>query len=77
MPCLKKWGTLFYTHTDIDSFQNRQLRIGHCLLNQLKYSNTPEAHDYHHLKSKSNYGLYFTFWDKIMGTYHVESHLNT
>jgi len=41
-------------------------------LNQLKYSNTPEAHDYHHLKSKSNYGLYFTFWDKIMGTYHIE-----
>lgn len=46
-------------------------------LNQLKYSNTPEAHDYHHLTSKSNYGLYFTFWDKIMGTYHVEQHLNT
>ena len=44
-------------------------------LNQLKYSNTPEAHDYHHLKSKSNYGLYFTFWDKIMGTYHFEVHL--
>jgi len=46
-------------------------------LNQLKYSNTPEAHDHHHLTSKSNYGLYFTFWDKIMGTYHVEQHLNT
>ncbi len=38
-------------------------------LNRLKYSNTPEAHDYHHLTSKKNYGLYFTFWDKIMGTY--------
>jgi len=41
-------------------------------LNQLKYSNTPDAHDYHHLNSKSNYGLYFTFWDKIMGTHHIE-----
>ena len=38
-------------------------------LNRLKYSNTPEAHDHHHLTSKKNYGLYFTFWDKIMGTY--------
>lgn len=41
-------------------------------LNQFKYSNTPEAHDYHHLKSKGNYGLYFTFWDKIMGTYYAK-----
>ena len=41
-------------------------------LNQFKYSNTPEAHDYHHLKSKSNYGLYFTFWDKLMGTYYAK-----
>lgn len=41
-------------------------------INKLKYSNTPEAHDYHHLKSKSNYGLYFSFWDRIMGTYNLE-----
>ena len=39
------------------------------LLKRLKFPNTPDAHDYHHLKSHSNYGLYFTFWDKIMNTY--------
>ena len=38
-------------------------------LHRLKFSNTPEAHDHHHFTSKKNYGLYFTFWDKIMGTY--------
>ena len=25
-------------------------------------------HNIHHSRSKSNFGLYFTFWDKIMGT---------
>lgn len=25
-------------------------------------------HHYHHEEFKTNYGLYFTFWDKIMGT---------
>ena len=25
-------------------------------------------HNLHHSRSKSNYGLYFTFWDKILGT---------
>ncbi|WP_171971867.1 sterol desaturase family protein [Mangrovimonas sp. DI 80] len=38
-------------------------------LKQFKLLNTPDAHDYHHLKSKKNYGLYFTFWDRLMGTY--------
>lgn len=53
---------------------NTIIHLGYSIprLNQFKYSNTPEAHDYHHLNSKSNYGLYFTFWDKIMGTYHAE-----
>lgn len=31
--------------------------------------NTAEDHDYHHRKGHGNYGLYFTVWDKMMGTY--------
>jgi sterol desaturase/sphingolipid hydroxylase (fatty acid hydroxylase superfamily) len=27
-------------------------------------------HDLHHRKFLFNYGLYFTFWDRIMGTEH-------
>lgn len=31
--------------------------------------NTAENHDLHHRVSKYNFGLYFSFWDKIMKTY--------
>ena len=31
--------------------------------------NTAENHDLHHRVSKYNYGLYFSFWDRIMKTY--------
>ena len=31
--------------------------------------NTTKDHDYHHKKGHGNYGLYFTVWDKMMGTY--------
>ena len=34
-----------------------------------KGQNSSTEHDYHHLKGHGNYGLYFTFWDKLMGTY--------
>jgi len=34
-----------------------------------KYQNTPLDHDVHHRNSKYNFGLYFTFWDRLMGTY--------
>jgi sterol desaturase/sphingolipid hydroxylase (fatty acid hydroxylase superfamily) len=40
-------------------------------LKRLQFTNTPEAHDLHHQGSSSNYGLYFTFWDRIMGTFRV------
>jgi len=33
-----------------------------------KILNASTHHNLHHSRSKSNYGLYFTFWDKIMGT---------
>lgn len=29
-------------------------------------------HDLHHAQAGWNYGLYFTFWDKVMGTEHPE-----
>ncbi len=31
--------------------------------------NTAQNHDLHHRVSKYNYGLYFSFWDRIMKTY--------
>lgn len=33
-----------------------------------KWQNTPTHHNMHHQKNKGNYGLYFNFWDKWMGT---------
>ncbi len=38
-----------------------------------KWQNTPKDHDVHHQNSKYNFGLYFTIWDRLMGTYKVES----
>lgn len=34
----------------------------------LKWLNRPTYHDEHHRLSRGNYGLYFTFWDRWMGT---------
>jgi len=33
-----------------------------------KWINTSTAHNLHHKKFNGNYGLYFLFWDRIMGT---------
>ena len=33
-----------------------------------KILNASTHHNLHHSRSKGNFGLYFTFWDKIMGT---------
>ncbi|HEV7620295.1 MAG TPA: sterol desaturase family protein [Flavisolibacter sp.] len=33
-----------------------------------KWVNTSTNHNQHHQYFKGNYGLYFTFWDRIMGT---------
>lgn len=35
----------------------------------LKWQNSSTNHNLHHQLSKFNYGLYFTFWDRIMKTY--------
>ena len=33
---------------------------------------TVTHHDLHHEKSHGNYGFYFTFWDRVMGTEHPD-----
>ena len=35
-----------------------------------RWMNTSVAHNMHHKYFKGNYGLYFLFWDRIMGTLH-------
>ena len=39
----------------------------------LRWQNTSTNHNWHHQKCKNNYGLYFTFWDRIMKTYHLKN----
>ncbi|PRY52843.1 sterol desaturase/sphingolipid hydroxylase (fatty acid hydroxylase superfamily) [Arcticibacter pallidicorallinus] len=34
--------------------------------------NTSTHHNMHHSRFKGNYGLYFRFWDRVMGTEHPE-----
>lgn len=36
---------------------------------------TTTHHDLHHAEAGWNYGLYFTWWDRMMGTEHPEYHL--
>jgi sterol desaturase/sphingolipid hydroxylase (fatty acid hydroxylase superfamily) len=40
---------------------------------RLKLPYTAELHDLHHTGKPGNYGLYFTFWDRLMGTYRPKS----
>ena len=37
-----------------------------------KFLNTPTNHAMHHQYFKGNYGLYFNFWDRLMGTNHSQ-----
>jgi len=36
-----------------------------------KWINTSVSHNMHHQYFKGNYGLYFTIWDRLMGTLHT------
>jgi sterol desaturase/sphingolipid hydroxylase (fatty acid hydroxylase superfamily) len=36
-----------------------------------KWHNTSTHHNMHHKFTTSNYGLYFNFWDRVMGTNHA------
>jgi lathosterol oxidase len=38
----------------------------------LGWNNTTTHHDLHHESSRYNYGLYFRWWDKLMGTEHPD-----
>ena len=37
-----------------------------------KFFSTPTNHIQHHDSFKGNYGLYFNFWDRWMGTNHPD-----
>lgn len=37
-----------------------------------KWFNTSTHHNMHHKKVRCNYGLYYNFWDRVMGTNHAE-----
>lgn len=37
-----------------------------------RWINTSVAHNLHHKKFRGNYGLYFLFWDRMMGTLRTE-----
>lgn len=39
-----------------------------------KWINTSTNHNMHHKYSNDNYGLYFTIWDRLMGTTHKKYH---
>ena len=39
----------------------------------LRWQNTSTNHNWHHQKCRNNYGLYFTFWDRMMKTYHLRN----
>lgn len=38
----------------------------------LDWLTTTTHHDLHHSEGRYNFGLYFTFWDRVMGTEHPE-----
>jgi Delta7-sterol 5-desaturase len=40
----------------------------------LGINNTSTHHNMHHSLTNCNYGLYFNFWDKWMGTNHKKYH---
>lgn len=56
--------------------------IGHCGVEIMprgwidwpvaRWITTPTHHDMHHAFGRWNYGLYFTFWDRLMGTEHPD-----
>jgi len=40
-----------------------------------KFLNTPTHHTMHHEKVNGNYGLYFNYWDRLLGTNHPDYEL--
>jgi sterol desaturase/sphingolipid hydroxylase (fatty acid hydroxylase superfamily) len=54
-------------HAGVELFPNRWL---HWPIARLITTTT--HHDLHHLEFRWNYGLYFTWWDRLMGTEHPQ-----
>lgn len=53
-----------YGHCGFEFFpaRFRDNRLGRLL-------GSPSVHGWHHARGRNNYGLYFTFWDRVMGTW--------
>lgn len=67
-------GSILFTFVAIQILRNAQGHSGiefhhHKWVDSpLDIFTTTTHHDLHHQKVKGNYGLYFTWWDRIMGT---------
>ena len=56
-------------HSGYEVFPRKWTRIP-----VLNWLTTVTHHDLHHERSHGNYGFYFTFWDKVMGTEDPDYH---
>ncbi len=72
-------GTALFTVLGIMIFKNASGHCGYELFPRgttrnpiLKHSTTVTHHDMHHEKANGNYGFYFTWWDRWMGTEHAD-----
>jgi sterol desaturase/sphingolipid hydroxylase (fatty acid hydroxylase superfamily) len=68
------WPVLFLWQT-LDLINNVLAHMGYEVYPKswikiplIKYKTASTHHNMHHEKFNGNYGLYFTFWDKLMGT---------
>jgi sterol desaturase/sphingolipid hydroxylase (fatty acid hydroxylase superfamily) len=57
------WVTFIHSGLDSSAWTRRPF---------LRYINSPSHHLFHHRKGEGNYALYFTFWDKLMGTENID-----
>ncbi len=48
--------------------------VGHFTRFLNDWLTTTTHHDLHHADRRWNFGLYFTFWDRLMGTEHPDYH---
>jgi sterol desaturase/sphingolipid hydroxylase (fatty acid hydroxylase superfamily) len=68
------WPVLFLWQT-LDLINNVLAHMGYEVYPKswikiplIKYKTASTHHNMHHEQFNGNYGLYFTFWDKLMGT---------
>eukprot|EP00038_Savillea_parva_P029211 m.69536 g.69536 ORF g.69536 m.69536 type:complete len:377 (+) comp8591_c0_seq1:62-1192(+) len=65
--CLKYWQS-------IDAHSGYALPFPWSPWSAVSWMDCAPAHTYHHLETRGNYGGFFTFWDKVCGTYRVHRH---